>query len=752
VDLSISRKLFIGLGLIVVLLLAAGIKNVTSFGSIEQSFDDYAFAAEQLDRARTLEVSIQGFVASAKEYVARNTTERYEATLAEYAAVQQAIGEAAQYVNGDYGYSLQQARDQLTLTRELFSEFADLRNTQNALVSEVLRSGGSAARASLNDQAARLEQTERMQEATAVYRAALHLMLARDYANRFLDRFAESDFQRSSDEMYKALADLRQIAGQSGGIVTVPPEMMAFSEALPELRGLVEQQEAAATQLFDQEIVTLLERSRDMAAKAKSNEFVAADTLRGVKDQASWLSIVGMVVGTLVALGLATTLILLVAHPIKKMTTLMGRIANEEADVVIPWRGRRDEIGGMAEALAGFEEAGRERRRLEATAKESATKAKRRQDDIDQMVGMFGKAVEGVLVSMSDASNGMETTSGKLIQTAEGNVRQAEAVTQSAQRTAESVNAAAAATQELAASSEEIAKQIVGARELSQQAAGMTDEVRSGVGHLKESIAQISDVLASIRSISEQTNLLALNATIEAARAGEAGKGFAVVASEVKQLASQTTSATEQVAEAVSLVEEASANAADRSMRVADIISELDDVSQAIAAATTEQQAATGEIARIVQQVSDETNSVMTDIESVRKSGGETQKASTDVRSSAGMLQNETTAFSDEVLDFLDGISSSEVRDTIETRNLNVDVTLHLPGGPKSVKTFRMSPAMVELEHIGGLVAGQKLEIEFAKLGRLAVRVAQVSDRRVSLQLPMDRDSLETMATYLKAA
>jgi len=58
---------------------------------------------------------------------------------------------------------------------------------------------------------------------------------------------------------------------------------------------------------------------------------------------------------------------------------------------------------------------------------------------------------------------------------------------------------------------------------------------------------KISEMTASIQSISGQTNLLALNAAIEAARAGDQGRGFAVVADEVKALASQSGKTAEQI-------------------------------------------------------------------------------------------------------------------------------------------------------------------------------------------------------------
>ena len=80
-------------------------------------------------------------------------------------------------------------------------------------------------------------------------------------------------------------------------------------------------------------------------------------------------------------------------------------------------------------------------------------------------------------------------------------------------------------------------------RELNSQAS----ETLILIEQLNEKSLKIQDVTKVIEEIAEQTNLLALNAAIEAARAGDHGRGFAVVADEVRQLASRTASATGEV-------------------------------------------------------------------------------------------------------------------------------------------------------------------------------------------------------------
>lgn len=89
---------------------------------------------------------------------------------------------------------------------------------------------------------------------------------------------------------------------------------------------------------------------------------------------------------------------------------------------------------------------------------------------------------------------------------------------------------------------------------------GTVAETAKKVKRLGESSQQISKVVSLINQIALQTNLLAINAGIEAARAGEEGQGFAVVAEEVGSLAARSAAATREIEQIVENIQQETAS------------------------------------------------------------------------------------------------------------------------------------------------------------------------------------------------
>src|SRR5579872_3762047 len=259
------------------------------------------------------------------------------------------------------------------------------------------------------------------------------------------------------------------------------------------------------------------------------------DVRAEVRSRAAWLAGEVALIA-LVILGFTFLIGRGIVRPVHAVTAAMSALASGKEDVQIPGSGRRDEIGAMAKAVAVFKTNASEKRALEEHRSQEQSSKARRQEEIDQLVGFFGRSVAGVMQQMTDISTEMTKSAASLQASSTDNGKQAKQVVQEIERASAGVQTVAAATHELSASIAEIGRQASDSSRIAGTALAQSEEMAGKVTQLKSAAEQIGAVVELISSISAQTNLLALNATIEAARAGDAGKGFAVVASEVKSL------------------------------------------------------------------------------------------------------------------------------------------------------------------------------------------------------------------------
>ena len=188
------------------------------------------------------------------------------------------------------------------------------------------------------------------------------------------------------------------------------------------------------------------------------------------------------------------------------------------------------------------------------------------------------------------------------------------------------------------------------------------DSVSKVIHDLNQATDEITQFIKVISDISGQTNLLALNATIEAARAGDAGKGFAIVASEVKELAKQRTSAADEIGQKINDVQGVVANVTTAMNAIRDSIQKMRAHSQNIHSSVGQQSQATQKMTEMVnssvQKIDSVTQSIQTLMRTSSQANQESQKSATETQILSKMAVDLTTLVSQFKTDNKDSLKS----------------------------------------------------------------------------------------------
>jgi len=240
--------------------------------------------------------------------------------------------------------------------------------------------------------------------------------------------------------------------------------------------------------------------------------------------------------------------------------------------------------------------------------------------------------------NLSASAAQLTSLSQQLGANAEETSAQANVVSAASEEVSTNVQTVATGAEEMSASIREIAKNASEAARVALAAVKLAESTNQTVAKLGDSSADVGKVIKVITSIAQQTNLLALNATIEAARAGEAGKGFAVVANEVKELAKETAKATEDISQKIEAIQADTRGAVQAIGQIADVIHQINDISNTIASAVEEQTATTNEITRNVTEAARGSAEIAHNITGVAQAAKSTTEGATDILQASSLL------------------------------------------------------------------------------------------------------------------
>ncbi|MCM5556661.1 methyl-accepting chemotaxis protein [Pleomorphomonas sp. JP5] len=660
-NLSIGSKVFVAFALVIALLITCAGLSLFSLSSFERSFGQHRDRVDEVELTRDIDYAFLNLTAQVDAYLTRGSETALSNTKTAAETARASIANAVGKIDDGV------RKDNMTAIATLFdgynavlTKLIELKASQQKIVRESVEPLGEKLKNDMlffSSKVDRLGKTDIIPIAT---KATEQYNAGRLAVYKLLNNGTADDL-KAADAGFNGLVQRLNLvikavgAGQEAAqLGKVLKSATTFQEAYRQanqisgdLRNLTSKDLLNASTAIADKVAAVR-----AAASVESTSIGVAttgliDTIRRMLLVVAGVSVVGAVV-------LAFVIGRSISRPVVAISRAMEKVSDGDLQTEVPGRGRKDEVGAMADALEVFKtslaQAAEARAAREA---DEAAQAEVRRAEVHQLADMFEQTVGGIASSLAAAAGQLNGSAQTLSQSSTDVTQKASTVAAASEAASAGVGTVAAAAEELASSIAEIGRQVNESTEVASKAVQDASETAGKVRELSEAARKIGAVVDLINTIAGQTNLLALNATIEAARAGEAGKGFAVVAAEVKQLADQTAKATSEIGAQVAAIQASTADSSDAIMRITETIGHISKVSNTVAGSVRDQGMATQEIADSVQKAAEGTSTVASNIVKVGEAAGDSSAAAQEVLQASGALSAQAERLQGELRRFL---------------------------------------------------------------------------------------------------
>jgi len=593
-NVSVSRKLTIGFGLVLLLTLIITATGWSSVSSLIDRGDKLAKISQISEQTMELRTARMAYESQSNADTAK------------------AVMTALDKLDGDLkiAYARISGADDLKLLDAQIQAAADYRRAFDDMskaiqVREASRANlgatADAAVAEVNKIEEALIQHDNILQFNSAVGVSKQIQQAR-FQVRGYTFSGNPDFEKNANAAIdEAIVGVNTLAGDVSSQYI--PQLQRANLALKGYRAAVGQYRDAqqVSRQALEKMAALGQDLLDLSDKltASQNDKRDADS-RQAQSMLGLATVLAMFFGVLAAWAITRQITL----PLKQTLIAVDRVASGDLTHNLTL-GRRDELGQLQSSI----------QRMTVSLRELI-------GGISDGVTQIASAAEELSAVTEQTSAGVNSQKVETDQVATA-MHQMTATVQEVARNAEEASEAAVAADQQAREGDKVVNEAIAQIERLASEVGHSTEA---MGELKRESDKIGSVLDVIKSVAQQTNLLALNAAIEAARAGEAGRGFAVVADEVRSLAQRTQKSTEEIEDLIAGLQNGTQQVAtimdnSRELTTSSVeltrraggalesitktVSAIQSMNQQIAAAAEQQSATAEEINRSVLNVRD---------------------------------------------------------------------------------------------------------------------------------------------------